>query len=335
MFWFAIASLTPLLILFAACFWGGLWAPSAVLYMTVCVYLMDRLGRTTEATDATNGADVLSVTLALGHLLLIPVLSFVCGTRSGLELVLLVIGSGLFMGQVSHPNAHELIHHPNRKLRRLGQTVYTSMLIGHHASAHMLVHHVHVASDRDPNSARLGEGFYAFWLRAWAGSFLQGFRAEARLRTGRAGLNPYLAYAAGGVATLVLAWSLGGLPAIVAVLLACLYAQAQIFLADYVQHYGLRRARHGDRLEPAGPQHSWNAPHWYSSALMLNAPRHSDHHMNPGRRFPQLLLDEDMPTLPRSLPVMGVIALIPPLWRRIMDPRVALVQSRGQPFAQV
>jgi len=30
-----------------------------------------------------------------------------------------------------------------------------------------------------------------------------------------------------------------------------------------------------------------------------------------------------MPMLPYSLPMMAVIALMPPLWRRVMDPRVA------------
>jgi alkane 1-monooxygenase len=73
-----------------------------------------------------------------------------------------------------------------------------------------------------------------------------------------------------------------------------------------------------------GPQHSWNAPAWYSSAMMLNAPRHSDHHMRPSRAFPALKLTPGtMPMLPRSLPVMAVLALVPPLWRRVMDRRVA------------
>jgi len=72
-----------------------------------------------------------------------------------------------------------------------------------------------------------------------------------------------------------------------------------------------------------GVRHSWNAPHWFSSALMLNAPRHSDHHTHPARVYPALRLTEDMPVLPRSLPAMATLALFPRLWRRVMDPRVA------------
>ena len=74
--------------------------------------------------------------------------------------------------------------------------------------------------------------------------------------------------------------------------------------------------------EPVGTQHSWNSPHYFSSALMLNATRHSDHHAHPARPYPALALPGDAPLLPRSLPVMATIALVPPLWRRLMDPRV-------------
>ncbi len=100
---------------------------------------------------------------------------------------------------------------------------------------------------------------------------------------------------------------------------------------SYVQHYGLRRHKLPDgKTEPIGPRHSWNTGAWYSAAMMLNAPRHSDHHLRPARAFPALEIAPDtMPMLPRSLPVMGVIALVPPIWRRVMDARVARWQERA------
>lgn len=81
--------------------------------------------------------------------------------------------------------------------------------------------------------------------------------------------------------------------------------------------------------EPVESRHSWNAPHLMSSALMLNAPRHSDHHAHPGRPFPALLLKGDMPMLPQSLPVMACVALYPRLWRRVMARRAAQWQEAG------
>ncbi len=96
-------------------------------------------------------------------------------------------------------------------------------------------------------------------------------------------------------------------------------------LSDYVQHYGLMRTeiRPPGKLEPVGPQHSWNAPHWFTTHLMLNAPpRHSDHHAHPARPYPALRLrDGEAPMLPYSLPAMAALALVPKLWQRVMGGR--------------
>ena len=80
--------------------------------------------------------------------------------------------------------------------------------------------------------------------------------------------------------------------------------------------------------EPVTAAHSWNTPHWASSALMLNAPRHSDHHTHPQRPYPALRLPDDAPQLPWPLPLACLIALFPPFWRRKMAPELARWQAR-------
>ena len=248
------------------------------------------------------------------------------GWLSGWEKLALFLSAGWFFGQVSNSNAHELIHRSSRLLHRLGKWVYISLLFGHHTSAHPLVHHVHVATDKDPNSAKLGQSYYRFLPRAWIGSFRAGLAAESA-RLARAGKprwqHPYVTYVGGALGLLGLAGLAFGPAAPLWMIALCFFAQSQLMLSDYVQHYGLRRAlREDGKPEPVGPAHSWNTPHWFTSSLMLNAPRHSDHHAHPARPYPALRLTDDMPTLPRSLPVMGALALSPTLWRRVMDPRV-------------
>lgn len=331
--WFCIASLSPLALIGAGCFWGGYWSLLALIYMTVLVFLLDRIARQIPSFKLGPLADLLSIALALGHLALL-LIGMPAVLRMGWEETLpVVLAMGLFMGQVSHPNAHELIHHPRRRMRRLGSLIYTTMLIGHHVSAHLRVHHTQVATSDDPNTARRGEGFYRFLLRAWLGSFRAGLRADNRARTRKsvpptAWSHPYVGYCGGASFALILATVAGGAPLLVLFLLLTGYAQVQIFLADYVQHYGLQRAMtESGRVEPVGPGHSWNAPHWYSSAMMLNAPRHSDHHLHPQRRYPELELRRDMPVLPYALPVMAAIALLPPLWRRVMARRLARLEK--------
>jgi alkane 1-monooxygenase len=344
MLWFAIASLTPAALLLTANLLGGPWAWVALISVTILVMLMDRLAHVLLPVREDIAAQVfarrLGIALALTHFALLATGVRAIALSPALSIpqaLALLIALGLFMGQVSNSNAHELIHVPDRRVRLLGTLVYISLLFGHHASAHPKVHHVHVATARDPNSARRGQGFYHFWPRAWIGSFRAGLRAEtaARAKARRPqGLHPYWGYMGGGALALMFAYVLAGRRGVGVFLILVIYAQMQLILADYVQHYGLRRANKADgKPEPAGPQHSWNAPQWYSSAMMLNAPRHSDHHMHPMRRFPALRLDRDtMPVLPFSLPVMAAVAMIPPLWRKVMNP--ALTRwKRSHPFA--
>ena len=272
-------------------------------------------------------SNVLSVVLAIAHFIVIAAVIYALVhsvALTSLHKVILFFATALFAGQIGHPNAHELIHRPQIGLRGLGKAVYMSILMGHHASAHPLVHHVHCGTVDDPVSAPKGRGFWRFFARAWIGSYRKGYAAEAkRLKQGMR--HPYLFYHFGAGAALLAAFAIGGLTGALLWALLGLYAQLQIFLSDYVQHYGLRRKMlENGKYEPVRAQHSWNTPHRFSGAMMLNAPRHSDHHTHPSRHYPALQLVEGaMPMLPYSLPMMAVIALMPPLWRRIMDPRVA------------
>jgi alkane 1-monooxygenase len=327
---FAIASLTPAALLALACLTGGPWPLLALLSITVAVFFLDRIA----VADAPSGATGrnLSFVQALAHFAVLPlgVWAIADATYLGLaDRVMIYLALGLYCGQISNSNAHELIHASDRWARRLGTAMYVSVLHGHHVSAHLRVHHIHAATDTDPNSARAGTGFYSYAARVLGEEFMAGLRADtahrARARVKRSALShPYVAYISGGILCLAVAFLLADFAGVAVLLAIALYAQMQLLLSDYVQHYGLRRATRPDgRIEPIGPQHSWNAPNWYSAAMMLNAPRHSDHHIRPARPFPALELDAGtMPILPRSLPVMAVLALVPPIWRRVMDRRV-------------
>lgn len=330
---FAIAALLPVPLLAVGVVQGGVWLWLAFLYMSLLTILLDQLvPLATGNADGTEfpAADVLLVTIALGVLAALPVTVWAIAGESTLdrgEKVLLFFAASFWFGQVGHPAAHELIHRPRRDLFRLGAAVYAALLFGQHASAHRLVHHRHVASAADPNTARRGEGFYRFAGRAWVGSFRKGLEAETELRARgtMTGLHPYAAYLAGSGAALILATLIAGPLGLVVWVLLSLHVQGQILLSDYVQHYGLlRRPRPDGRLEPVDLSHSWNAPHWFSAMVMLNAPRHSDHHANPLRPFPALRLpgDEEAPTLPWPLPLACAIALIPGLWHRAIRPHL-------------
>lgn len=341
---FAAATLTPALLLGLAATLGGLWGLLALLYLTGFALAMDALVRfvvgpadTAEFPDA----DILSITLALLHFVLLALALWALSGGAGLgwiESIPVLLGFGLFFGQISNSNAHELIHRADRRLFALGMWVYISLLFGHHTSAHRQVHHRFVATDADPSTAQLDESFYDFAPRAWWDGFRAGYEMEqarsSRLAAGKRRVNPYVVYVGGAAGCLLAVLLLFGLGGLLVYLLLAAHAQTQLLLSDYVQHYGLTRRRLPDgRTEPVGVQHSWNAPHWFSALMLLNAPRHSAHHAQPGLPYAALTLPGGLaaPSLPYSLPVMAVLALLPRHWRRVMNPRA--LAWRNAPMA--
>jgi len=327
-----VATLPPLIALILGAALGGWWAAAALVWLTILAAGLDHLmSPPPRGHDHGLAAEALSVTLALGHLALLPLaaLAFADPSRNWGETLTLLLATASFMGQISHPNAHELIHRRPRALRRLGAAVYISMLFGHHVSAHRLVHHAFVGTPDDPNTPRPGEGFWAFLPRAWIGSFRAGHAQEARRhKPGR--LAPYKVYVGGAALALILAGLIGGLPGLIGFAGLAALAQTQILLSDYIQHYGLsRRTLPSGRLEPVAPHHSWNAPRGFTSFLMVNAPSHSDHHMHPDRPYDMLHIPTGAPLLPWSLPVMAVLATMPRKWRRVMDKRAAREMARA------
>ncbi|MCB1359712.1 MAG: alkane 1-monooxygenase [Rhodobacter sp.] len=324
---FAFATLLPAVLLTAGVIWGGVWIWLAPLSVGALWLAMDPFAVLAPGGgDFPSGDGLLALTGVL-QLVLLPVAIWaLTGRLHGGEWLAGVIGFGLYFGQVGNPAAHELIHRADRRLMRLGVAVYVAFLFGHHVSAHRLVHHVHVATPDDPNSARRGQGYWRFLPRAWIGSFRAGLAAERALSARASGRrrNPYAVYLGGAAALMAGTLGVFGLAGLGVYLLLASHIQAQLLLSDYVQHYGLRRARLAEgRYEPVGAGHSWNAAGWYSSAVTLNAPRHSDHHAHPARPYPRLILPQGAPMLPAPLPAMAVLALVPPLWRRVMDPRLA------------
>jgi alkane 1-monooxygenase len=337
---FVLATCLPATLIAIAAFFAGPWPVMAVLSLTLVVAGLDHfVARVTAPLPEKDGrsADVLSALLAVIHLTLVPLVVWALAgdVLSNVDKVCLFIASGIFFGQISNANAHELIHRRTRGLFRLGVWTYISLLFGHHVSAHLLIHHRFVGTVNDPSTSRLGESYYRYFCRAWFGTLQLGFQAESqRLRHVQRSQfeNPFIGYFVGSIAFLGLAYGVGGVAGLFYFVGISFFAQQQLLLCDYVQHYGLeRKTLRSGRLEPINDLHSWNAPHWYSSGMMLNAPRHSDHHAHPYRPFPMLAMPADGPMLPRSLPVMAVLALCPPAWRRVMDRRAHHWKDNASP----
>ena len=249
---------------------------------------------------------------------------------SPIEKLGLFFGVGVLSGTIGINYSHELMHQKNKLERTMADLLLAAVLYSHFRSEHMLVHHRYVGTRRDPVTARYNEGFHRFFPRVLRQSWLSAFRAEKAMLA-RKGLpwndtsNPFWRYWALQGAMLLLALILGGIGGLLLFIFQAMVAIWQLELTNYVEHYGLTRKHLGEgKYEHVHPRHSWNATHKASNWLLINLQRHSDHHFKPDRRFPLLQshTTADAPQLPFGYPVMTAAAMIPPLWKRIMNPRV-------------
>jgi len=235
------------------------------------------------------------------------------------------------VGGIGINTAHELGHKREADERWLSKIALAQSFYGHFYIEHNRGHHVRVATPEDPASSRLGETFYRFWPRTVSGSLRSAWNLEkrryARKKThpfhlGNDVLNAWLMSVVLWAA--MIAWlGIGVLPYL---LLQAVIGFSLLEIVNYMEHYGMLRQKVGigerQRYERVDPSHSWNSNNIATNVLLYHLQRHSDHHANPTRRYQTLRDYAESPVLPTGYAGMIVLALVPPLWRRVMDKRV-------------
>lgn len=239
----------------------------------------------------------------------------------------LVLTTGIVNG-VAINTAHELGHKRERVERWLSKIALAPTGYGHFHVEHNRGHHVRVATPEDPASSRLGESYWRFWTRTVPG----GLRSAWRLETARFRLrsrSPWTvrndvlnAWAMTVVLFAALTYAFG--PAVLPLLvLQAVIGFSLLEAVNYLEHYGLcRRRTPAGRYEKVDARHSWNSDRLVTNVFLFQLQRHSDHHANPLRRYQVLRSFDVSPQLPAGYASMLVLALVPPLWRRVMDRRV-------------
>jgi alkane 1-monooxygenase len=249
------------------------------------------------------------------------------GELSVLDKVGLALTEAMVSG-IAINTAHELGHKRDRLERWLSKIALAQSGYGHFFVEHNRGHHVRVATPEDPASARIGESFWAFLPRTVKGSLVSAWELEREwlLRQGRPTWSIHNTVLSAWAMTVVL---FGGLtaafgPEVLPFLLIQMVVGFPLLeVVNYLEHYGLLRQKRPDgRYERTRPEHSWNSNNVASNVLLYHLQRHSDHHANPTRRFQALRHVDEAPQLPTGYAGMILLALVPPLWRRVMDERV-------------
>lgn len=242
-----------------------------------------------------------------------------------------LLGFSLLVGAISGSClnlGHELGHKGSKMDQLVARIALAVPFYGHFSAEHNAGHHAEVATPEDTASARFGESIYKFSRREIPGGLRRGWRLEGRRlrRSGRRVLSVHNEILQSYAVSVLL---FGGLlfafgPVVLPFLvLQTAYAWWQLTSANYVEHYGLlRQKRANGRYEQCKPQHSWNANHLASNLLLFHLERHSDHHAYAGRRYQSLRHYDDVPQLPSGYFGMFMLAYLPPLWYRVMNPKV-------------
>ncbi|ALT00276.1 hypothetical protein AT746_01950 [Lacimicrobium alkaliphilum] len=243
-------------------------------------------------------------------------------------LLLWAISLGVVSGINAINTAHELIHRPGRTERITGGILLSLVCYGGFKIEHIRGHHVNVATPLDNSSARLNQSVYNFVFRALRHNLYQAWLLEKQ-RLAHQHLpawhwrNEVLDWYALSLLVACSCYVLAGWTGVLFFLLQSLIAVIELEVINYIEHYGLQRARQANgRYQRPTEMHSWNSSYRLSNLLLLQLQRHADHHANPNRPYPLLRHLDHSPQLPGGYASMMLLALIPPLWRRVIHPRL-------------
>jgi alkane 1-monooxygenase len=245
-----------------------------------------------------------------------------------------LLSQGVVGGILAINTAHELIHKDERIECAAGGILLTSVGYYGFKIEHLRGHHVHVSTPEDASSARFGQSLWHFLPRAMLRNTRNAWRLEAeRLR--KIGLpavhwrNEMIGWTMLWLIFAVACYLGLGLPGLAFFVAQGLSAAGSLEIINYVEHYGLERQRLADgRYERTTHLHSWNSNYALSNLMLFQLQRHSDHHAFPKRRYQILRHHDDSPQLPGGYSAMFVLALCPPLWHRVIDPRVMAFRNQ-------
>lgn len=243
------------------------------------------------------------------------------------------LAMGLLCGVLGINIGHELGHRPERIDQFLGEILLLSSLNTHFLPYHNEGHHREVATPKDPATAKRGQSLFSFWVTSHFGSYAKAWKIENKRmkRQGKASWslsNRMVVYSLANVILLGLILYIFSWKVLLAFVLAAIIGILLLETVNYIEHYGLLRQRTASgRYERVRHVHSWNSDHQIGRLMLFNLSRHSDHHYKASKKYQVLDSLPDSPQMPTGYPGMMVLALVQPLWFRVMDRKLDLLRE--------
>lgn len=235
-----------------------------------------------------------------------------------------VILTGLMIGMIGTIPAHELTHRTWDPISMfIGRWLLAFSFDTIFAIEHVYGHHRYVSTEDDPATAPRGRNVYHHIVASTIAGNASAWKIETRRlkRKGQWPVSWHNRVIRGHLMSVLLvavAWAIGGWQAAAYFALCALCGKALLEVVNYMEHYGMVR----DPKTPVQPRHSWNTNKRISSWTMFNLTRHSHHHAQGEVPYQDLKPFPEAPTMISGYLTTLIVALIPPLWHRLMTPKV-------------
>jgi len=301
---------------------GGFGYYCGFLFIYLIHPIMDSLGGHTTTYEGFNKLDekiaqvILLLSVPIQIFFLIAVFEIISSrSLSALEMFGAIASTGLMTAGLGITAGHELIHRSKWWEKRCGDLLYISVGYPHFPIEHVYGHHKNVATHEDPTSARKDESLYCFWVR----SIITEITSGLRLNKNHMYWNfSFLILLCSGIFTL---W---GLKIVLFFIGQSVFSILMLETINYIQHYGLQRKEVSPGVyERVQYHHSWETSKNITNWFLFNLGRHADHHRYASKHFLGLQPQIGRKVLPAGYSVMFLIALIPPLWRFVMNPKLS------------
>jgi len=235
-----------------------------------------------------------------------------------------ILGVGFTVAGYGTNVAHELTHRVKNKLAMFeGRWLLSASCNADFAIEHVYGHHVTVGTEDDPATAHRGENVYLFSIKSTILGHISAWKLELK-RISKKKIKPYslknrmitgylmsfvwcgLFYYSCGIFGLLLFFS------------QAFFAKFILEIVNYMEHYGLIRKEN----QKVGYEHSWNTNKRMSSIVLFTLTRHSAHHEKPTVPFWKLDPYLQAPQMPSGYLTTLLICLIPPVWYKVINPKL-------------
>lgn len=301
---------------------GGNWVYAAILSFPILMLIDTILPRDYSVRKITSRfwATVPLYLASFAGLGLYFVFAWRVGQEdlTGWQVVGSVVGLAWLSVVPMVPVSHELYHYRNSLSRFVGQVAQLCYFDVTRDIAHVMGHHIDVATAPDSDTADRGLNLYSFTAGALVESTRTSMRAEcAALEKRGKGL-----WSLGHrIYKLILAqliiqvafFAIGGWKAVLACLTAMLIGRIWAESFNYFQHYGLIRVPGA----PIQKRHVWNHLHPLSRIFGWEIVNHADHHLDAYKPYYVLVPDTKAVKMP-SVFICFATALVPPVWTNLV-----------------